>query len=136
MSARFIPTLPGNSHFSPRHPMNFRRHALAAVASAAVLATMACGSDDSTTAVVVVNPVIGVSATAKSISSVLISFNSTAGDASYDIERAEGATGTFANVTNVPAPAVAGPVTFTDNNLKVNTLYRYRVFTNKGGSRS
>ena len=41
----------------------------------------------------------------------------------------------MAAVTNVPAPA-AGPVTYLDASLKVNTAYRYRVFANRGGLKS
>ncbi|MEO8621801.1 MAG: fibronectin type III domain-containing protein [bacterium] len=115
--------------------MKLIRRALSAAVVAVSLATAACGSD-SPTAPVAPNPIIGVSVTAKSISSVLVSFNSNAGDNSYDLERAEGAAGTFAAVTNLPAPASAGPVTYTDNGLKANTMYRYRVFANKGSLKS
>jgi hypothetical protein len=115
--------------------MNLRCRALGALTVVAILATVGCGSDEPT-APVPPNAPIGVSAVAKSTSTVLISFNSTAGDASYDIERAEGASGTFTAVTNVAAPAGAGAVTYTDQNLKVNTQYRYRVFANKGGLKS
>jgi hypothetical protein len=109
---------------------------MAALGCAATLLSVACGSD-SATAPLPPNPVIGVTATAKSTTSVLVSFPSTAGDASYDIERAEGASGgTFAAVTNVSAPAVAGPVTYLDGSLKVNTVYRYRVFANRAGLKS
>ena len=65
-----------------------------------------------------------------------LTFNSSAGDESYDIERAEGAAGAFAQVTNVAAPAAPGQVTYVDASLKVNTLYRYHVITNKGGLKS
>jgi hypothetical protein len=50
------------------------------------------------------------------------------------IERAEGATGTFAQATSIPAPTTAGTVTYTDASLKVATLYRYRVITVLGSS--
>ncbi len=102
---------------------------------ALTLITAACGSD-SPTAPVAPNPPIGGSAQAKSATSVTLTFNSTAGDASYDFERAEGATGTFANVGNVAAPATPGPVSFTDVSLKANTMYRYRIYANRGGLKS
>lgn len=82
------------------------------------------------------DPILGLTGTAKSISSVQIEFNSNAGDDSYDIERAEGAAGTFAAVTSVAAPAAPGHLTYTDTNLKVNTVYRYHVVTNRDGLKS
>ena len=115
--------------------MKLTRRTLSVAAIAVTLATAACGSD-SPVAPVVPNPIIGASATAKNASSAVLTFNSVAGDASYDIERAEGATGTFANVTNLPAPGTAGAMTYTDNGLKANTLYRYHIITNKGGVKS
>ncbi len=117
--------------------MNLSRRALAALAGAMALAAGACGSDTTTTPVPVPpNAVIGVVVTPKSSSTVAVTFNSTAGDASYDLERAEGAAGAFTGLTNLPAPTTAGPVTYTDANLKPNTLYRYHVITNKGGLKS
>ena len=115
--------------------MSLTRRALSAGVVAASLVTMACGSD-ATTAPVAPNPIVGVAVTAKSISTVMVSFTSNAGDASYDIERAEGATGTFAAITNIPAPTTAGILTYADNGLKANTQYRYRVFANRGSLRS
>ncbi|MES2176877.1 MAG: hypothetical protein V4550_03345 [Gemmatimonadota bacterium] len=115
--------------------MQFARRALSAAAVVIALATVACGSDTPTEPVAP-SPVIGASATSKSASSITISFTSTAGDASYDVERAEGAAGTFAAVTNLPAPAAAGTVTYTDNGLTANTSYRYHIITNKGGLKS
>ena len=114
--------------------MKLTCRALSAAVVALSLGTSACGSD-TTTGPATPNPIVGVSVTARSISSVVISFNSNAGDTSYDIERAEGAAGTFAAITNLPA-TTSGPVSYTDNGLKANTQYRYRVFANKGGLRS
>ena len=108
--------------------------ALAASSAVLMLGAVACGSDSST-GPTPPTPVLGLSATVKGATSVQLTFNSTAGDASYDIERAEGA-GTFAAVGSVPAPTVAGPVTYTDTALKANTAYRYHVFTNRGSQRS
>ncbi len=115
--------------------MKLTRRALTAAAVVVTFAAVACGSDSST-GPVAPTPILGVQATAKGATSVLVSFNGNVGDASYDIERAEGAAGTFANVTSVPAPGAGGSVSYTDNNLKVNTAYRYRVFANRGSQRS
>ncbi|MEO5817595.1 MAG: fibronectin type III domain-containing protein [Gemmatimonadaceae bacterium] len=115
--------------------MQLTRRALAAVAAVLTLASLACGSDGPS-GPETVNPIVGVTATAKGATSVTVSFNGNAGDASYDIERAEGAAGAFAKATNVPAPATGGAVTWTDAGLKVNTLYRYRVIANKGSLKS
>lgn len=109
------------------------RRALSAVALAVSFVTLACSSDTEPT---VVNPLVGVTATAKSSSSIQITFNGTAGDASYDVERAEGSAGTFAAAATVTAPATGGAITFTDNSLKANNIYRYRVYVNRSGLRS
>jgi hypothetical protein len=91
----------------------------AAVSTITVLGlAAACGGDDGPTAPSA-TPVIGVTTEAMSSSSVKISFTSHAGDNSYNIERAEGATGTFSQATSCARrrqrPA---PVTYTDNSLK------------------
>jgi len=113
--------------------MRMTRH-LAAVATVISLVIAAgCGSDSGgSTEPIVVQPVIGVSVTALSSTSVKITFNSRAGDNSFSIERAEGAGGSFAQAGTVAAPATPGTVTFTDNNLKVNTMYRYHVIAVQG----
>ena len=108
--------------------------ALAASAAVLMLGAAGCGSD-SPSGPTTVTPVLGLAATARSTTSVDLTFNSTAGDASYDVERAEG-TGAFAAAGSISAPPSAGPVTYTDTGLKVNTAYRYHVFTNRGGQRS
>jgi len=108
---------------------------LAAGLLLSTLALAACGSDDDPAAPVVLPP-LGVTATPTSVSSIRITFNSVSGDTGYDIERAEGATGTFAAATTVAAPATAGALTWDDTNLKVNTAYRYRVTAVRGTSRS
>lgn len=115
--------------------MKLTRRALSAVAVAASVAALACGSD-SPTQPSAPNPVIGALATSKSSSSATLAFTGTAGDGSYDVERAEGATGTFSTVTNLMAPSTPGTMTYTDNGLKANTLYRYHIYTNKGALRS
>lgn len=99
------------------------------------LALAACGSDDDPAAPVILPP-LGVTTAPTSVSSIRVTFNSVAGDNSYEIERAEGAAGSFAPATTVAAPATAGTVTYDDINLKVNTLYRYRITAVRGTSRS
>jgi hypothetical protein len=108
-----------------------RRIAVAAAAFVAAFAA-ACGSDsNSPTIPKVLDPVIGVSATAMSSSSVKVTFTSRSGDNSFTIERAEGS-GNFAQAGTVAAPATPGTVAYTDNGLKVNTQYRYRVTATAG----
>ena len=109
-----------------------RRRLVAAIAALTLIA-IACSDNTGPAAP---NPILGLSPIAKSSSSVQLTFNSNAGDESYDIERAEGAAGAFAQIANIPAPATPGPVTYVDANLKINTVYRYHVITNKGGQRS
>ena len=113
--------------------MKLTRRALAGLLAGLALVT-ACNSDSSTAPVP--DPIVGVAATAKSTTSATVSFTSNAGDASYDIERAEGAAGSFVNATTMTAPPTAGTVSYTDTNLKPNTMYRYRVFATRGGQRS
>src|SRR3954467_2603353 len=112
--------------------MHFLARRISALTLAmATFALGACGSDDDPTENSV-PPVLGAQATpnpAASTSSVVVTFQSRSGDNSFNIERAEGATGgTFAQVATAQAPATPGTVTYTDNGLKLNTTYRYRVF--------
>jgi hypothetical protein len=105
----------------------------------ATFALAACSGDDNPTENTV-PPVLGAQAApnpAASTSSIVVTFQSRSGDNSFNIERAEGATGgTFAQVGTVPAPATPGAVTYTDNGLKLNTTYRYRVFAVRGSKTS
>lgn len=113
--------------------MSLTRRFAAATATLALGFAGACGSDSGPTAPTAM-PVIGVSATTgTTASTVTIGFMSRAGDNSYNIERAEGASGTFSQVGTVPAPPTPGPVRYADANLKPSTLYRYRVITVAGG---
>jgi len=100
----------------------------------AVALAVGCGSDS------VTDPgpqtVLGLTVTPKGATSVQLSFTGTAGDASYSIERATGATGAFAAVGSVPAPANGGTVTWDDTGLTPNTVYRYRVITVRGSASS
>ena len=117
--------------------MSLTRHIAAVATIVSLSLAAACGSDNGgTTAPITVQPVIGVSATALSTQSVKISFNSRSGDNSFNIERAEGASGAFSAAGTVAAPATPGAVTWTDNGLKVNTMYRYRVTAVQGASSS
>lgn len=115
--------------------MIFTRRALRiGVAFVGVVAS-GCSSDKATEPTAPF-PILGLSATAKSSQSVQYSFNTVAGDASYEVQRAEGAAGTFATDTTFAAPATATTVTVTRTGLKLNTLYRFRVVTTKGGLQS
>ncbi len=100
----------------------------------AVALAVGCGSDS------VTDPgpqtVLGLAVTPKGATSVQLTFTGTAGDASYGIERATGAAGTFAAVGSVPAPANGGVVTWDDTGLMPNTVYRYRVVTVRGSASS
>ena len=104
----------------------------------ATCALAACSDDDPTENTV--PPVLGAQATpnpAASTSSIIVTFQSRAGDNSFNIERAEGATGgTFAQVGTAQAPATPGAVTYTDNGLKINATYQYRVFAVQGSKTS
>ncbi len=115
-----------------------QRRLSALTLAVAAIAVAACNDDNSTDNTVPV--VVGVQAApnpAATTSSVIVTFQSRAGDNSFNIERAEGATGgTFAQVGTAPAPATPGTVTFTDNGLTVNTTYRYRVIAVRGSQSS
>jgi len=103
-------------------------------AIAAVALAVGCGSDGVTDPGP--QPVLGLAATPKGATSIELSFTGTAGDASYNVERASGAAGAFASVGTVPAPTTGVTVTWTDTGLDANTLYRYRVTTVRGGGNS
>ncbi len=114
--------------------MSLTRRFAAVAGILSLVAAAACGSDSPTTAVVkTVDPIVGVSAKAINSTSVQISFTSRTGDNSFSIERAEGATGSFAQAGTATAPTTPGTVAYTDQSLKVNTLYRYRVIAVAGG---
>ena len=109
---------------------------LSALTLAIAAITLAACNDDNNPTDNTVPVVLGVQASpnpAATTSSVIVTFQSRAGDNNYNIERAEGATGgTFAAAGTAPAPATPGTVTFTDNGLTVNTTYRYRVIAVRG----
>src|SRR5688572_16736230 len=81
--------------------------------------------------------VLGVQAAATGPTTVRVSFNSRAGDNSFIIERAQGATGTsFAPAGTAQAPATPGTVNFDDTGLIANTDYQYRVIAVRGTAQS
>jgi len=113
------------------------RNILSAVALAAL---SACGSSDSAAPTnpggnnnggnnnpSAPTPITGVTATAVSSTSIRVQFTSRTGDNSYNLERAEGASGSFAQIQSISAPSAISILTVTDVNLKTSTLYRYRV---------
>ena len=112
----------------------FRRALTIALVLAGSFAT-ACKSD-STTAPVAPNPILGFSVVARGSTSVQYTFTTVPGDASYEVQRAEGTTGSFASDTVITAPAASTAITVTRSGLKVNTPYRFRVVTTKGNLQS
>ena len=114
--------------------MIFRRVLPIAVVFALSFVT-ACKSD-STTAPVAPNPILGFAIVAKSATSVQYTFTTVPGDASYEVQRAEGTTGSFASDTVITALATATAITVTRSSLRVNTPYRFRVITTKGSLQS
>ncbi len=112
--------------------LTLRPRFLRASLAIAALALAACGGDDDPAGPAIPNAPLGVTATATGISSVRVSFSTAAGINSYNVERAEGAAGTFAQVGTVQAPATPGAVNYDDTGLKVQTLYRYRVIAVQG----
>jgi hypothetical protein len=120
----------------------FRRTTLAGLLGLAIAA--ACGGDSTpaptnpggTNNPPTPTPVTDLAATPLSTTSIRVSFTSHAGDASYTVQRAEGAGGTFATTNTVQAPAAASQLSFTDAGLKPATLYRYHVISVAGSASS
>jgi hypothetical protein len=112
--------------------MTLRPRFVRASFAIAALALAACGGDDDPAGPAIPNAPLGVTATATGISAIRVSFSTAAGINSYNVERAEGAAGTFAQVGTVAAPATPGTVNYDDSGLKVQTLYRYRVIAVQG----
>ena len=111
-----------------------RLAATALLFSAALLA--AC-DDDEPTGNGKPPQVLGVQVSATGPTSIRVTFNSRAGDNSFVIQRAEGATSTsFADAGTVQAPATPGAVNFDDTGLKANTDYQYRVVAVRGTAQS
>ena len=101
----------------------------------ALIGLFACSDDDDPTSPTV-DPPLGLQVTATGSSTTRITFNGRAIDDSYTLERAEGATGTFASVTTINAPNTDGLVTYDDTGLNPQTQYRYRVSATRGGTTS
>ena len=68
--------------------MTLTGRALAACTAVLMLGAVACGSDNPS-GPTGVTPVLGLAATSKGTTSIDLTFNSTAGDVSYDIERGQ-----------------------------------------------
>jgi hypothetical protein len=102
---------------------------------AAFAAVAACSGSDSPTEPDLIPP-LGLSVTALGATRVRISFNSSSGDNSYVVERAEGTAGNFAEIVTLPAPATPAIVTYTDSTLRPETEYSYRVAAQRGARRS
>ncbi|HEY7396621.1 MAG TPA: fibronectin type III domain-containing protein [Gemmatimonadaceae bacterium] len=111
----------------------FTTRRIAALTTAITLAFAAACGDGNNPTEPPVTPVIGLTVT-PGASTAQVKFQSHAGDDSYDIERAEGASGQFAKVGN--KPYAAGQITFDDSGLNPTTLYRYRVITIIGTRKS
>lgn len=104
------------------------------LAAAAVALASGCKSSDSTGPSAPL-PVIGLAAIATGSAAVRVTFSGRATE-SYEIERAEGAAGSFALASTVATVGTDGTQTFNDAGLKVNTVYRYRITTVKSAQRS
>src|SRR4030095_16389742 len=89
----------------------------------------ACGDDDAGTGQSL-PPRRGLRREATSASQVHLSWNAVTGAASYAIQRAEGASGTFA------AAGTATTTTFDDQGLNPGTQYRYKVAAVSGSTTS
>jgi hypothetical protein len=116
---------------------SIRSVALRHLALGAIVALAACGDDNGGTQPDNnPTPPLGLQVTALGVTSIGVSFQSTAGDNAYVVERAEGASGAFATDTTITAPAAAGAISYTDASLKAATLYRYRVQAQRGSKES
>jgi len=111
----------------------FRRFALATTVVAATFVS-ACNASDSTGPSAPL-PVLGLAVTATGSSTARVTFSGRSGE-SYDIERAEGAAGTFAAITTIAALTADATQNYDDKALTVTTLYRYRVTAIKNGART
>jgi hypothetical protein len=115
--------------------MRFSSQSIQRCLTLAMIALAACGDDDDPTAPTI-DPPLGLQVSATGSSSIRVSFNGRAIDDNYTIERAEGASGTFASVTTVNAPATDGVVSYDDTGLQPQTQYRYRVKATRGSASS
>src|SRR5690242_18140966 len=101
-----------------------RRKLLPTLALFAGAFTLACGSDDPASPPTAETPT-NLVVTSSSATSAHITFEGHAGDVSYVVERASGASGgTFASVATPSAPTSGTAVSADDNGLTANTTYR------------
>ena len=113
-----------------------RRRWIPAVALLAGALATACGGDDPTQPPVAVTPT-NLTVNSTGATSANITFQGHAGDDSYVVERATGATGnTFTSIATPAAPTSGTTVSIDDNALAANTTYRYRVSAVRGSSTS
>ena len=103
--------------------MTFRRW-LAAPVLMASLAVSACDGDDGPTTPDLIAP--AAVQTIPGSTQVVLSWNAVPGAASYSVERAEGAAGTFAQL------ATTTETRYTDTGLDASTSYRYRIMATRG----
>ncbi len=98
-------------------------------AALAVLATVsaACSSSSDSTAPTP-QPVLGLSATATSSTEIKVTWSGRKGE-SYNLQRAEGTSGSFSTVTTVATLAADGTQEYDDSGLQPTTTYQYRVTT-------
>ncbi len=114
-----------------------RGAALRCLTLSAIVALAACGSDDDGTGPDnTPTAPLGLQVSTLGVTTIRVSFQSTAGDNAYIVERAEGASGGFVTDTSITAPSAAGAIAYTDAGLKAATLYRYRVKAQRGSRES
>jgi hypothetical protein len=115
----------------------FRRRRLAATTLLLTAGLFAACDDDDPTGTGKPPQILGVQATATGPTAVRVTFNSRAGDNSFVIERAQGATATsFSQAGTAQAPATPGAVNYDDSGLTANTDYQYRVIAIRGSQQS
>jgi len=102
--------------------------ARAIVALSALVMVTACSEDDPVAPQAPAAPT-GLSAAANGPSGVRLTWTAVANAQGYVLERATGASGTFAQI----ATPAAGTLTYDDNGLGANgTMYRYRLYARRG----
>jgi hypothetical protein len=108
-----------------------KRQLAALVVGGALLAGLGACSSDSGTNPITVSPPSGVSAAAATTTSIRVTWNQVSGANSYEVDRAEGAGGTFGNIK-----AGLTSTFYEDTGLKEGTLYRYVVRAVEGTDKS
>lgn len=94
-----------------------------------LLPVLACDGDDGTGPHTLAAPA-GVTAVATSANVVTVAFQAVAGADSYDVQRAPGSGGAFADLGSTPTTS------FQDGTVQPGQSYRYRVATVRGSERS